>query len=268
MQRRPGTFQDESFGTADEMLAPEVAGGPRKVAGAYPRKGTPSWMYVAVGVAFGMMMICLVYYVHSSRAAAELAKHEAESEHIWNPHLHEDLHDMDDEQHAELMAKHGIHETDEDLRMHAKEFFEHDNNKDAFLAGPDASKAEIESMDKNHDNAVSFLEYHDGFHNEKLKNELFHHYYGEIYGKGIPNHYHSEVHPDAEKDHHITHDMDKEPHPDDEDYKEPHEKYVDHVGNQLEHEINEAHKEEQAAADAAKKKAEQKKIAANTRPRL
>jgi hypothetical protein len=27
--------------------------------------------------------------------------------------------------------------------------------------------------------------------------ELFHHYYGEIYGKTIPNHYHTERHPDA-----------------------------------------------------------------------
>merc|ERR1711988_1589232 len=86
---------------------------------------------------------------------------------------------VDDQEHAEMLAKHGIHETDEDLRMHALEFFESDHNKAAFHAGPDASKGGIESMDKNGDGAVSWLEYLDGFHNEKLMVEQFHPYYGE-----------------------------------------------------------------------------------------
>jgi len=218
----------------------------RKVAKAYAHKqGMPSWMYVAMGIAVGVMVICLIYYVHSSRAAAELAKHEEDAERIFDHH--DDLHDMSDEQHAELMAKHGIHETDEDLRMHAKEFFDHDNNKDAFLTGPDLSKDEIQSMDKNKDGAVSFLEYHDGFHSEKLKSELFHHYYGEIYGKSIPNHYHSEAHPDRQVDHHVTHELDEEPHPDDPDYKEPHEAHdADHPPDELGEHLAELKKEEEA----------------------
>merc|ERR1712072_392433 len=101
MQRRTGGgFSEDPF-AASEELPPEFEAN-KKVAKAYARRGTPPWIYVAVGVVFGMLMICLIYYVHSSRAAAELAKHEAESEHIWNSDLHDDLHDMSDKQHAEL----------------------------------------------------------------------------------------------------------------------------------------------------------------------
>jgi len=234
-------------------MPPEVD--QRKVAQAYSHKqGTPSWVYIAMGMALGIMVVCLLYYVHSSRAAAELARHTEEAHDFLNMD-HEELHDMSDEEHAKHLAKHGIHETDEDLRMHAKEFFEHDENKDAFHAGPDATKGEIESMDKNKDGAVSFLEYHDGFHNEKLKQELFHHYYGEIYGKGIPNHYHTERHPDAKVDHHEVHDMDKPLQPGDEDYKEPHEDPMDdHPKTELDHHLEELKKEEEA-----KKLAEQNK---------
>jgi len=208
-------------------LAPELGEGKSRVAKAYNNKqGPPSWMYMAMGVAFGMMMICLVYYVHSSRAAAELSKHHHETHNILQRHRAGEH--VSDQEHAEMLAKHGMHETDEDLRMHALEFFDHDNNKDAFHAGPDASKAEIESMDTNKDGAVSWKEYLDGFHNEKLMIELFHHYYGEIYGKGVPNHYHTERHPDAVVDHHEMHEIDKPIDKDHPDYLAPGEVY-DHT---------------------------------------
>merc|ERR1711865_507737 len=214
-QRRTAGFvaQDPYSGSAPEMVE-------RKVAKAYNSKqGPPSWMYMAMGVAFGMMMICLVYYVHSSRAAAELSKHHHETHNILMRHRLGDH--VSDQEHAEMLAKHGMHETDEDLRMHALEFFDHDNNKDAFHAGPDASKAEIESMDTNKDGAVSWSEYLNGFHNEKLMKELFHHYYGEIYGKGLPNHYHTERHSDAVVDHHELHEIDKPIDKDHHDYLAP-----------------------------------------------
>merc|ERR1711988_1410345 len=207
-------------------LAPEME--PRKVAKAYSHKqGPPQWMYMAMGIAFGMMIICLMYYVHSARAAAELHAHHTNTRHILAKQRLG--HEVDPQEHAEMLARHGIHETDEDLRMHALEFFERDQNKDAFHAGPDASKAEIESMDKNNDQAVSWLEYLEGFHNERLMVELFHHYYGEIYGKGVPNHYHTERHPDAVVDHHIAHHLDEEPDPDHPDYKEPGEEWSDPI---------------------------------------
>merc|ERR1711907_317921 len=192
----------------------------KKVSKAYSHKqGPPSWMYMAMGIAFGMMMICLVYYVHSARQQAEIDAHHRDTHRVLNAHRMGKP--VDDQEHAEVLAKHGIHETDEDLRMHALEFFDNDHNKDAFHAGPDASKAEIASSDKNGDGAVSWVEYPDCFHNEKLMAELFHHYYGEIYGKGIPNHYHTERHPDARVDHHEIHHLDEELGPDHEDYLAP-----------------------------------------------
>jgi len=195
----------------------------RKVASAYDKKHNKknNTMMMAMGIACGMMIICLIYQIHTRRQRAEMKAHHAQTQDILRRHrLNEHV---SDEEHAEMLAKHGMHETDEDLRMHALEFFDHDQNKDAFHAGPDATKAEIESMDKNNDQAVSWNEYLNGFHNEKLIAELFHHYYGEIYGKGIPNHYHSERHPDAVVDHHIVHENDEELTKDHPDYKEPHE---------------------------------------------
>merc|ERR1711988_55610 len=206
-------------------LAPEME--PRKVAKAYSHKqGPPQWMYMAMGIAFGMMIICLMYYVHSARAAAEIEAHHRDTRRILNKHRLG--HEVDPQEHAEMLARHGMHETDEDLRMHALEFFERDNNKDAFHAGPDASKAEIESMDKNDDQAVSWLEYLEGFHNERLMVELFHHYYGDIYGKGVPNHYHTERHPDAVVDHHEVHEVDKPIDEDHPDYLAPGEEWDPH----------------------------------------
>jgi hypothetical protein len=239
-----------AFATEDPFAAgsnPPEMDEPRRVAKAYQHKqGPPQWMYMAMGIAFGMIMICLVYYVHSARAAAEIAKHHYDTHIILQKHrLGEHV---SDEEHAEMLAKHGMHETDEDLRMHALEFFDHDNNKDAFHAGPDASKAEIESMDKNGDNAVSWVEYLNGFHNEKLMVELFHHYYGEIYGKGIPNHYHTERHPDAVVDHHELHELDKPTEPDHPDYLAPGEEWhgdpETHSSLELKQHLEELEKEE------------------------
>merc|ERR1711968_165739 len=191
-------------------------------------------------------MICLVYYVHSARVAAELHAHHTNTRHILAKQRLG--HEIDEQHYAEMLARHGIHETDEDLRMHALEFFERDQNKDAFHAGPDASKAEIESMDKNNDQAVSWLEYLEGFHNERLMVELFHHYYGEIYGKGVPNHYHTERHPDAVVDHHELHEVDEPMHPDHPDYLAPGEEWhgdpETHSSLELKKHLEEIEKEE------------------------
>lgn len=246
MQRKGAAISSEDpFASS---LSPEMEQEERKVSKAYSHKqGPPSWMYMAMGIAFGMMMICLVYYVHTSRHAAEIHKHRMDTHKIMMQHKRGEK--VDPHHHAEVMAKHGIHSTDEDLRMHALEFFDRDNNKDAFHAGPDASKAEIESMDKNNDQAVSWMEYLDGFHNEKLMVEQFHHYYGEIYGKGIPNHYHTERHPDAMHDHHVVHEIDKPIDEDHPDYLAPGEVWHGDPETPAERELRE-HLEELDAEDA------------------
>jgi len=221
----------------------------RKVAAAYDPKHKKggNTIYMAVGIFVGMMLMCGVYHIRTSRRKAEHADHHLNTHSILS--RHRAGHHVSDLEHAEMLAKHGMHETDEDLRMHALEFFDHDTNKDAFHAGPDATKAEIQSMDKNGDNAVSWHEYLEGFHNEKLIVELFHHYYGEIYGKNMPNHYHTERHPDAVVDHHIEHENDQELTPDHPDYKEEHEMPGIHydIPNAEEKELNqkvaEAHKD-------------------------
>merc|ERR1711918_20579 len=84
-------------------LAPEME--PRKVAKAYSHKqGPPSWMYMAMGIAFGMMMICLVYYVHSARQAAEISKHHRDTRRLF--HDKRMGRDVDAQEHAEMLAKH------------------------------------------------------------------------------------------------------------------------------------------------------------------
>ena len=162
----------------DTLTSPVLS---RSLSQAYANKGKSNPVHLAAGIALGMMVILGVYYVHSSRAAAELAAHHAHTHDVLHRHRMDEH--VSDREHAEMLAKHGMHETDEDLRMHALEFFEHDNNKDAFHAGPDATKvepdlfvdetqielclgthlwlwgrsqAEIESMDKNNDGAVSW----------------------------------------------------------------------------------------------------------------
>merc|ERR1711968_330711 len=170
-------------------------------------------------------MICLVYYVHSARVAAELHAHHTNTRHILAKQRLG--HEIDEQHYAEMLARHGIHETDEDLRMHALEFFE---------------------RDQNNDQAVSWLEYLEGFHNERLMVELFHHYYGEIYGKGVPNHYHTERHPDAVVDHHEMHEVDEPMHPDHPDYLAPGEEWhgdpETHSSLELKKHLEEIEKEE------------------------
>merc|ERR1712225_226510 len=83
MQRKGASITSEDPFASN--LAPEM--GERKVSKAYSHKqGPPSWMYMAMGIAFGMMMICLVYYVHSARAAAELAAHHRDTHRILTKH--------------------------------------------------------------------------------------------------------------------------------------------------------------------------------------
>merc|ERR1719231_2023716 len=100
-----------------------------------------------------MMLMCAVYHIRTSRRKAEHAAHHLHTHSVLA--RHRAGHHVSDLEHAEMLARHGMHETDEDLRMHALEFFERDNNKDG---------------------AVSWLEYLEGFHNERLMVELFHHY--------------------------------------------------------------------------------------------
>jgi len=229
----------------------------RKVSKAYAHKNaTPTWMYTAVGIVIGMFMMGMVFWVHKSRENAEIMRHHYHTRTILNKHRLGQK--VDDQEHDEMLAKHGMHSTDEDLRMHALEFFENDHNKDAFHAGPDASKGEIESMDKNGDGAVSWMEYLEGFHNEKLMLSQFHHYYGEIYGKGIPNHYHTERHPDAVHDYDEVHHLDEEVGPGHWDYLAPGEKVEDHMTH-AERELHEHLQEIEKEEEEEKKKKEKMK---------
>jgi hypothetical protein len=60
-------------------------------------------MYMAMGVAFGMMMICLVYYVHSARVAAELHAHHTNTRHILAKQRLG--HEIDEQHYAEMLAR-------------------------------------------------------------------------------------------------------------------------------------------------------------------
>merc|ERR1711998_413582 len=97
---------EDPFAAGLGELPPDLVGGEQKARRrASKAQGTPPWVYQAMGIMGGILMIFLLWYVHSSRTKAELARHEQEAmEHFSNIH---DLHNMDEEKHHEIVAKYG-----------------------------------------------------------------------------------------------------------------------------------------------------------------